>query len=306
MSKVKQSTSADDEWSKFTDDEIISAANPNTISSRHAALQELNRRADINMGIENYLKAEVLYGKGIEILSYDLSSAGEEAQRNFDIASFHMSRSLARFELGKYIEVLKDLDLDKYLFEPDLVGKVYLYRGLALYGLNYKSEALVSLEKASEFGCGREDLKTKDIQIVKDELSFIKEIAKELHDDDVLFKDPPKPDDCPICFLPMSLTTQHNYQTCCGKFICCGCLLKPSFDIQNKINGNTPAHSMVEGIALIALASKSLCPFCRAPTVTSAEKNRKLMEERLAINDPDAFYALGLNMHVEVLFMRKI
>lgn len=211
MSKVKQSASADDEWSKLTDDEIISAANPITLSSRHAALQELNRRADVNMGIENYLKAEVLYGKGIEILSYDLSSAGEEAQGNFDIASFHLSRSLARFELGKYVEVLKDLDLDKYLFEPDLVGKVYLYRGLALYGLNYKSEALVSLEKApeSEFGCGREDLKTKNIQIVKDELSFIEEIAKELHDDDVLFKDPPKPDGCPICFLPHNIIIKH-------------------------------------------------------------------------------------------------
>jgi len=80
-----------------------------------------------------------------------------------------------------------------------------------------------------------------------------KERAAELHDE-VLFKDPPAKEDCPICFLPMpkqliccvslppatissvpvydyakaneevASTSTSQYYSCCGKSICAGCL----------------------------------------------------------------------------------
>jgi len=45
----------------------------------------------------------------------------------------------------------------------------------------------------------------------------------EIHDE-LLFKQPPPLDDCPICFLRMpSLTQVQVYMACCGKVVCRGC-----------------------------------------------------------------------------------
>ena len=45
------------------------------------------------------------------------------------------------------------------------------------------------------------------------------ERVAELHDE-ALFKDPPPPDECPICLLILPEEGQSTFQTCCGKVIC--------------------------------------------------------------------------------------
>ena len=51
-----------------------------------------------------------------------------------------------------------------------------------------------------------------------------KQRAAELHDE-VLFKDPPSREECPICMLPLPLDMEHAaYYPCCGKLICNGCI----------------------------------------------------------------------------------
>ena len=47
----------------------------------------------------------------------------------------------------------------------------------------------------------------------------------ELHDEE-LFKEHPPRDDCPICFLPLPFgERQATFSPCCGKVICCGCIV---------------------------------------------------------------------------------
>jgi len=98
----------------------------------------------------------------------------------------------------------------------------------------------------------------------------------ELHDE-LLFKQPPPEEDCPICFLRMpSLASAQTYMACCGKVICCGCI-----------------HAARDK------KSASLCPFCRTPTPTSekeaVEEYMKRMEKNdaIAIRNLGAFYARG-------------
>ena len=43
--------------------------------------------------------------------------------------------------------------------------------------------------------------------------------------DEDLFKQPPPREECPICMLPLPLDDgETDYQACCGKVICCGCM----------------------------------------------------------------------------------
>ena len=52
----------------------------------------------------------------------------------------------------------------------------------------------------------------------------------EMHDED-LFKQPPRREDCPICFLRLpTLDTGRRYKSCCGKKICSGCFHAPVYD----------------------------------------------------------------------------
>ena len=45
--------------------------------------------------------------------------------------------------------------------------------------------------------------------------------------DEKLFKEPPPPEECPICMLPPPLYENHTgttFHSCCGKSICDGCM----------------------------------------------------------------------------------
>ena len=91
--------------------------------------------------------------------------------------------------------------------------------------------------------------------------------------DEDLFKQPPKPEDCPICFLMMpSLHTGHKYNACCGKVICGGCVY---------------ANAKID-------PKKQLCPFCRTPISTLQEKTMKRLEKRLKLNDARAHHELAV------------
>ena len=50
-----------------------------------------------------------------------------------------------------------------------------------------------------------------------------KKRATELYDK-ALFKEPPWEEDCPICFLPLPSADQVTFESCCGKYICDGCI----------------------------------------------------------------------------------
>ena len=97
-----------------------------------------------------------------------------------------------------------------------------------------------------------------------------KKRAAELHDEK-LFKQPPQLEDCPICFLLMpSLWSGHKYMTCCGKFICTGCV-----------------------VANIVMNGADLCPFCRTPIPATDEQFMKNYEKRVELGDVHAIYDAG-------------
>jgi TPR repeat protein len=80
--------------------------------------------------------------------------------------------------------------------------------------------------------------------------------------DKKLFKEPPLPEDCPICMLPLPLAVgESTFESCCGKIICMGCI-----------------YAMVE-----REGAKNICAFCRTPGGESDEetirRNKKLMDK---------------------------
>ena len=101
-----------------------------------------------------------------------------------------------------------------------------------------------------------------------------KKRAKELHEE-ALFKEV-EPVDCPICFLRMpTLISGSKYMQCCGKMICCGCILAPVYDNEGNVVADT-------------------CPFCRIlPPKTDKEAIERL-NKRVELNDPEAMNTLGL------------
>ena len=89
----------------------------------------------------------------------------------------------------------------------------------------------------------------------------------ELHDEE-LFKEHPRREDCPICYLPLPLDTrQTTFQPCCGKLICLGCMYAMNKEARER-------------------GKIDLCAFCRTPTTRSDEeevdekvkRTKKLME----------------------------
>jgi len=88
--------------------------------------------------------------------------------------------------------------------------------------------------------------------------------------DEQLFKEPPSPEECPICMIPLPHISESpsDFQTCCGKRICNGCIY---------------AMEMSEG--------EDLCAFCRTPTTTSNEKNVKRVKKLM-----DKGNAMGYNL----------
>ena len=100
-----------------------------------------------------------------------------------------------------------------------------------------------------------------------------KKRAAELYDEKLL-KEPPPPEECPICMLPPSAnrtgTTGMTFHSCCGKLICDGCI-----------------YAMDES------GAKRLCAYCRTAASNSdeetVERTKKLMEK----GNADAFYQRG-------------
>src|SRR6056300_1593416 len=79
----------------------------------------------------------------------------------------------------------------------------------------------------------------------------------ELHDEE-LFKEPPPPEECPICFLPLPLNVCHTVlKSCCGKRICCACIYAMN----------------------IGRGKDNLCAFCRVPPPSSDEEEKKRIKK---------------------------
>ena len=96
--------------------------------------------------------------------------------------------------------------------------------------------------------------------------------------DERLFKQPPLKEDCPICMLPLpSLSTGHEYYSCCGKKVCSGCIHAPVYDNLGNIIGTGGRK----------------CPFCRSPTPTSDKENIKRLKKRVESGDAEAIFSLG-------------
>ena len=101
-----------------------------------------------------------------------------------------------------------------------------------------------------------------------------KKRAAELHDE-ALFKEPPPPEECPICFLPSPLDGgQRTFKSCCGKIICDGCI-----DAMDE-----EAHGR---------GKIGLCAFCRVPTPTSDEHDIERTKKLMDANNADAFHQLA-------------
>ena len=98
--------------------------------------------------------------------------------------------------------------------------------------------------------------------------------------DEELFRQPPRREDCPVCFLRLPVTNEQVYQACCGKMLCIGCVNAVQ---QRAGTGELPAGQ---------------CPFCRAPFVHSqSEKLVERLNARIAMNDTDAISHLG-RLHI--------
>ena len=89
-----------------------------------------------------------------------------------------------------------------------------------------------------------------------------------------LFKQPPKKEDCPICFLTLPcLGSGSQYYACCGKTVCNGCI----FAVRLRV--------------IIGKGEK--CPFCRTPATKSDKENIKRLKKRVESGDAEAIFSLG-------------
>ena len=102
-----------------------------------------------------------------------------------------------------------------------------------------------------------------------------KKRVKELRDEK-LFKQPPPEEDCPICMIRLPHPdTGRTYMSCCGKMLCIGCIHAPVYDDQ----GN--------------LIKEKTCPFCRTKFPSTDKEMIELHNERMELNDANAFYNIG-------------
>ncbi len=102
-----------------------------------------------------------------------------------------------------------------------------------------------------------------------------KKRAAELHDE-VLFKQPPPKEDCPICFLRMpTLVSGQTYMPCCGQVICCGCMYAPVYDNQGKE------------------VAENKCAFCRVAVPKSHEEAVERLKKRYEADDAEAIHITG-------------
>lgn len=104
----------------------------------------------------------------------------------------------------------------------------------------------------------------------------LKRQAAEIHNE-ALFKQPPKPEDCPICIFFFRLpefSSGRTYRECCGKYVCTGC----SFAQHKQEIARSGQHPT--------------CRFCRAPTPTRKDAISAL-RKRMEAKDGNAFYRVG-------------
>eukprot|EP00956_Cyclotella_meneghiniana_P037041 scaffold133945_cov36-Cyclotella_meneghiniana.AAC.5 len=84
-----------------------------------------------------------------------------------------------------------------------------------------------------------------------------------------LFADPPAREDCPICMLPLPFGSECTYMSCCGKFICHGCVDNLTRDV---------------------------CPYCNVTRPRDTEEMIKRLLERIEkFNDANAMVNLGVH-----------
>ena len=90
--------------------------------------------------------------------------------------------------------------------------------------------------------------------------------------DEGLFEQPPPAEDCAICFLQLPYDggeINSQYQSCCGKSLCHGCMHGVRF-------GN------------------DLCPFCRKPTTNTHDDENQRCTKRMKAGDAEAFMTMGM------------
>ena len=104
-----------------------------------------------------------------------------------------------------------------------------------------------------------------------------KKRAAELHDE-ALFKNPPPPDDCPICCLPLPGGDETLFKSCCGKIICDGCecaVVAKDYERGKK----------EEDIGM--------CPFCRMPPARSDEEEVARVKKLTERGNAEAYSQLA-------------
>ena len=110
-----------------------------------------------------------------------------------------------------------------------------------------------------------------------------KKRAAELHDDEILFKQPESSHygDCPICCLPLPIDPPKScFTSCCSKSICIGCDL-----VQTKLG--------LEGKLQLK------CPFCRKTMPKTKEESTEQLMKRVEANDPVATCNAGTRRYHE-------
>ena len=121
--------------------------------------------------------------------------------------------------------------------------------------------------------CKSEKYCSKDCQIAHRPMhkKACKKRVAELFDA-ALFKEPLSREDCPICFLPLPIDMNKvNFQACCGKLICMGCI-----------------DTMILSGGVV-----DACAFCRTPPAESDEEQYNRMEMLAERGNSYAFNALA-------------
>jgi len=92
----------------------------------------------------------------------------------------------------------------------------------------------------------------------------------ELHEE-ALFKEPPPPEECPICMLPLPINSNRSmFKSCCGKLICTGCIY-----------------------AMVKSGGADLCAFCRTPRPSSDEEEIKRTNNLIELGNAKACHFLA-------------
>ena len=153
----------------------VLSAEPDNIDSKRALVEEIKRRGRVTVGTKNYLDAEALYGKGIDVLSSILSDNKDNDQWKQEVAVFYSNRSLVRMQLGKVMEALEDGDA-AVEYDPTYV-KAHWRRGQAFTACGRPAEALISFEQALALEPENKALK-KEVEAAKERKAQEKRIME--------------------------------------------------------------------------------------------------------------------------------